>query len=98
MTAKGIDTAFLLVASVLQLGIAVALLWVANTDSLNLVLASTVDASQSTPEMARLILEYRQALAIARAIFSDVGIGLLCSVGLTAIVLYRQSARRTAED
>lgn len=91
---KAIDKAFMTMAALIQLAIAALLLWAGNTDSLNVVLANGQAASQGVSEIAKLISDYRQALGIAREIFIDVGIALLCSFGLTVIVLYRQAVRR----
>jgi hypothetical protein len=87
---KTIDRAFIVIAILLQLGIAAFLLWAASVGSLNTVLSGGQASGAVSTEVARLVSDYRQALGIAREIFIDVGVALLCSAGLTAIVLFRQ--------
>jgi hypothetical protein len=93
---RALDKTFVVVAAVIQLGIAAGLLWAGNAAALDVVIMSE-PTTQGSPEVARLISDYRQALGIAREIFADAGIALLCSFGLTVIVLYRSSIRRDTE-
>jgi len=85
-----IDKVFMVIAGLIQLVIAIGLLWAGNTESLSAGLATSQVSPQVGSEGARLISDYQQVLGIAREIFIDVGIALLCSFGLTGIVLYRQ--------
>jgi hypothetical protein len=83
-----LDKIFGFVAALLQLAIAVLLFWASSADlpPNALIPGGTVGSA----EITQLISEYRQALVVARAIFTDAGITLACSFGLTVIVLYRQ--------
>ena len=91
---KTIDTAFLAIAAVIQVGLAIGLLWVTYSGPLSTVLSGSVSTEAPPQLLATLVAEYRQALAIAKELFADVGFALLCSFGLTIIVMYRARRRR----
>ena len=73
-----------------QVAFAVALLWMGNSESLGKVLSQNVTLGASSDLLTQVLIEYRQLLVIAREIYVDGGLLLVCSSLLQSIVLFRQ--------
>jgi hypothetical protein len=82
------------VSVLLQLALAATLLWIAHSRALSELLAGnfgpTTAMDNPSVDLHRLISDYRQLLALARGIFTDSAMVLICSSVLVCIVLLRQ--------
>lgn len=89
---KALDIAIGAVSVLIQLSLAVGMLWLVNLDSFVALLKQDISAiSPGGGEALRsLLVQYRELLSLARTILADGGVALLCSSTLGAFVFARQ--------
>jgi len=68
-----------------QAAIGFSFLWIANLDSLKALLGN--DVSVLAPAINELIVLYRGLLSLARSIFLDTGVVLLCCAALSVFAI-----------